>query len=408
MKTSSVSIRRVGRRSCMAVTAALLFSLLLVSGGSALGAPARMAEASPLWQQEGVGCTLTLSRTEGPYYTPNTPERTNLVEPGMPGARVLVTGYVYDANCQPVANAWLDFWQTDYYGVYDNVGYTFRGHQYTDASGQYRLQTVVPGEYPGRTVHIHVKVQAPGGPVLTTQLFFPDVAHNSSDGIFHPSLVVALESTPQGKIGTYNFVVTRPAQPTKPASRAYTFKETGFTVSGRFWDTWQGGRSFEDSVYTNGYPITALRDEVSATDGKSYKTQWFERARFESHPENPSPNDVLLGLLGVAAAQGRQDEAPFKPVSNPGGRAQWFPETGHTLGDFSEGGLAIIAYWSQRGDVKQFGLPISEPFFEANKGDGTSHLVQYFERQRFEYHPEYKGTRYEILLGRLGSEQVTP
>ena len=142
MKTSSISRRRIGRRSYMAVTAALLFSLLLVSGGWAHATPVTVVEASPLSQQEGVGCTLTLSRTEGPYYTPNTPERTNLVEPGMSGARVLVTGYVYDANCQPVANAWLDFWQTDYYGVYDNVGYTFRGHQYTDANGQYRLQTV--------------------------------------------------------------------------------------------------------------------------------------------------------------------------------------------------------------------------------------------------------------------------
>jgi hypothetical protein len=153
-----------------------------------------------------------------------------------------------------------------------------------------------------------------------------------------------------------------------------------------------------------------VRDEVSPSDGRTYKTQWFERARFEAHPENQAPNDVLLGLLGVAAAQGNQNRAPFKPVANPGvskeGRQQWFSQTGHTLGDYNtEGGRAIITFWSQRGDVKQFGLPISEPFMETNKGDGTSHLVQYFERQRFEFHPEYRGTRFEVLLGRLGAEQ---
>src|SRR5205085_12069053 len=136
------------------------------------------------------------------------------------------------------------------------------------------------------------------------------------------------------------------------------------------------------------------------------KTQWFERARFELHPEYSPPNDVQLGLLGVAATRGRESEAPFKPVANPGGREQWFAQTGHTLGDtHTEAGRAIIDFWSQRGDVRQFGLPISQPFMETNS-DGKTYLVQYFERQRFEYHPEYKGTRFQILLGRLGVEQV--
>ena len=50
----------------------------------------------------------------------------------MVGARVIVTGYVYNTNCQPVANAWLDFWEANYYGQYDNTGYTLRGHEYTE------------------------------------------------------------------------------------------------------------------------------------------------------------------------------------------------------------------------------------------------------------------------------------
>jgi len=74
------------------------------------------------------------------------------------------------------------------------VGYRLRGHQFTDASGAYRLETIVPGVYPGRTRHIHVKVQAPNQPVLTTQLYFPDEPGNADDGIFDPSLVVAMSS----------------------------------------------------------------------------------------------------------------------------------------------------------------------------------------------------------------------
>jgi hypothetical protein len=186
----------------------------------------------------------------------------------------------------------------------------------------------------------------------------------------------------------------------------YTFKETGFAVDGRFWQIWQGGRSFEDSLYINGFPITSLRPEVSTTDGKTYQTQWFERARFEQHTENQAPHDVLLGLLGVNAAKGRQNETPFKPVVNPGGAVAWFRETQHTLGDTSEGGRAIAAYWNRLGGLSQFGFPISQPFMERNVGDGKTYLVQYFERQRFEYHPEHKGTRYEVLLGRLGAEQM--
>jgi protocatechuate 3,4-dioxygenase beta subunit len=64
----------------------------------------------------------------------------------------------------------LDFWQADVNGAYDNVGFRFRGHQFTNAQGAFALTTIVPGLYPGRTRHIHVKMQAPGRPVLTTQL----------------------------------------------------------------------------------------------------------------------------------------------------------------------------------------------------------------------------------------------
>jgi hypothetical protein len=195
-----------------------------------------------------------------------------------------------------------------------------------------------------------------------------------------------------------------PASP-PGGSGSHTFAETGKTVDGRFWEVWQGGRSYDDSLYINGLPLTDKHDETSLTDGKIYKVQWFERARFEEHPENQAPYDVLLGLLGAIAAQGRQEPA-FQPVANPNNGLQWFPQTKHTLGDLSDGGRAIAAFWTRLGGLKQFGFPLSQPFQETNRDNGKSYLVQYFERQRFEYHPENKGTRYEVLLGRLGAEQM--
>lgn len=153
---------------------------------------------------------LTPELTEGPYFTANSPERASLLEDGMAGTKLIVTGYVYDTNCQPVANALLDFWQADANGVYDNSGYTLRGHQFTDANGFYTLTTVVPGLYPGRTEHIHFKVQAPNGKVITSQLFFPGVAQNDSDGIFNASLVLPIQETSAGIQAQFNFVVAAP------------------------------------------------------------------------------------------------------------------------------------------------------------------------------------------------------
>jgi protocatechuate 3,4-dioxygenase beta subunit len=154
--------------------------------------------------------SATMELTEGPYYTAGSPEQANLYQDGMPGTKLVITGYVYDTNCQPVANALLDFWQANANGEYDNSGYSLRGHQYTDANGFFTLTTVVPGLYPGRTEHIHFKVQAPNGKIITSQLFFPGVAQNDSDGIFDESLLLPIQETSDGLQAQFNFVV--PAQ----------------------------------------------------------------------------------------------------------------------------------------------------------------------------------------------------
>jgi intradiol ring-cleaving dioxygenase-like protein len=132
----------------------------------------------------------TPAQTEGPYFTPNSPQRASLVEAGMAGQRLVVAGTVLTTGCRPVQRALLDFWQADDAGRYDNQGYRLRGHQFSDTEGGWRLETVVPGLYAGRTRHLHVKVQAPGGPVLTTQLYFPGEPANDRDGIFRPELLL--------------------------------------------------------------------------------------------------------------------------------------------------------------------------------------------------------------------------
>jgi len=152
---------------------------------------------------------LTPPAMEGPYYTPGSPERTSLIE-DLPGQRLVLTGYVLDSECQPIPGAWIDFWQADSQGRYDNTGYTLRGHQFTDEAGRYTLETVVPGQYPGRTEHLHVKVQAPGGPVLTTQLYFPSASQNQSDRLFDTGLLITVLSEETDEMrAAFNFVVNR-------------------------------------------------------------------------------------------------------------------------------------------------------------------------------------------------------
>lgn len=149
----------------------------------------------------------TSAQTAGPFYTPDSPERTSLLEAGITGTKLVVSGRVMTPGCEPLAGAILDFWQADDNGDYDNVGYRLRGHQFTDGNGNYRLETIVPGLYPGRTRHIHVIVQGPNTSLLTTQLYFPNEARNQSDGIFHPALVMEVSDSADGQVAAFDFVL---------------------------------------------------------------------------------------------------------------------------------------------------------------------------------------------------------
>ena len=118
-----------------------------------------------------------------------------------------LSGRVYGRNCTPLAAALLDFWHADDRGVYDNAGFRLRGHQYTDAQGRYRLSTILPGVYTGRTRHIHVRVQPSGGRLLTTQLYFPGEPRNKRDGLFRAELLVSLDAKQTPRQGRFHFLL---------------------------------------------------------------------------------------------------------------------------------------------------------------------------------------------------------
>jgi hypothetical protein len=173
-----------------------------------------------------------------------------------------------------------------------------------------------------------------------------------------------------------------------PARADTSFPQTGQTLWGPFETYWlaHGG------LAKFGMPRTSVY-----AAGNAFDAQWLERAMFTYTPSNPDPFKVELQLLGSMITEGRRGEAPFMRAANAG-EGLYFPETGHNLaGKFRE-------YWESTGGLPIYGFPISEQFRETSKSDGKSYLVQYFERNRFEYHPEQAGTAFEVQLGLLGSE----
>ncbi len=153
------------------------------------------------------GDEATLRQTEGPFFKPSSPERTELLEEGMAGQPIELIGFVLSRACKPYAGALLDFWRADDKGRYDNSGFRLRGHQFSDAEGRYRLRSILPGVYTGRTRHIHVKVQPRGGRVLTTQLYFPGEPQNRSDGLFRSELLMRTARNAGGLAGRFDFVL---------------------------------------------------------------------------------------------------------------------------------------------------------------------------------------------------------
>jgi uncharacterized protein YkwD len=183
-----------------------------------------------------------------------------------------------------------------------------------------------------------------------------------------------------------------------------SFPETGHQVCGRLLEYWdQNG-----GLAVFGYPIAD--QSAQQVEGRSVQAQPFERNRLELHPENARPYDVLLGRQGAdALAQQGRDWTAFAKASPSA--PHYFAETGHAIGP------QFWGYWSSHGlefdgqagksfqeSLALFGLPLSEAAPERNPTDGKAYLIQWYERARFEYHPENAGTPYEVLLGLLGAE----
>ena len=149
----------------------------------------------------------TIRETEGPFFKPRSPERSDLREANTKGSHIELSGFVLTTSCRPLHGAVVDLWHADENGEYDNIGFRYRGHVITGPEGASRFRTIVPALYSGRTRHYHVKVQVPGSRLLTTQLYFPNEPANLRDGLFQRQLLMRVADVGEDLTGRFNFVL---------------------------------------------------------------------------------------------------------------------------------------------------------------------------------------------------------
>lgn len=205
-------------------------------------------------------------------------------------------------------------------------------------------------------------------------------------------------------------IPTRPQERSADDSDSYRFfDETAHPLETEFLSFWNGS----GGLPVFGYPLTSEYSETNPDTGQPLRVQYLERQRFEHHPDLAgTPYEVLIGRLGFTAAEraGLLETEPFQYITliQPPEGCLYFNETGHSLcGRF-------LDYWQSSGlefgdegvtyaeSLALFGLPLSEEFTDPE----TGYVSQYFERAIFEYHPENDGTEFEVLLRRLGVEEL--
>lgn len=187
-----------------------------------------------------------------------------------------------------------------------------------------------------------------------------------------------------------------PVGPTSAGDEGRYFELTGHSLHGEFLEYWdaQGG------LTRFGYPRTEVFLEYDPVVQESYLVQYFERARFEYHPEFAgTASEVLLGHVGRWALQQRGID-PWLTATEPIAGRRHFPESGHTLGGI------FLEYWLNNGGLTRFGYPLSEEIVERSKEDGNVYVVQYFERTRMELHADSESGEALVLLGLLGNEML--
>ena len=215
-----------------------------------------------------------------------------------------------------------------------------------------------------------------------------------------------------GRVNAYRAVLAAvppppaapPPAPTPPAD-GILFPETGKTLRGEFRRFWEAN----GGLPIFGYPITD--EQIEQTVEGSFLVQYFERNRFELHPEQATPYNVQLGRLGDTLLRRTGVDWYFLPKGQPRDGCQFFQETGHLLCE------PFLGYWrshsldlgdrgtSERESLALFGMPLSEPQLETNSS-GDTVMIQWFERARFEDHTARLG-RPAVLLGLLGKEYRT-
>ena len=200
--------------------------VLLSLGGSAAfaactGRPTRHGADTatttvPISEEPRV-CAPSAENIEGPFFKPSSPQRADLTDGDARGEALVVEGSVLDVGCVPVPGAWLEVWQADHAGAYDNEGDRFRATLALAESGRYRFKTIVPGRYLNgrqyRPAHIHVKAHAPGYRSLTTQLYFEGDPFNAVDPFIDASLIMSMDYQSVGNKRTatcsFDFVLER-------------------------------------------------------------------------------------------------------------------------------------------------------------------------------------------------------
>ena len=186
---------------------------------------------------------------------------------------------------------------------------------------------------------------------------------------------------------------------TLPPFTAKFFPETQHNAMNSFYETW---RRTPNALFVLGYPISEPFIEESFSEpGTFYRVQYFERGILEEHPENAGTQYYILGrLMGNKLISGRENEEGFRAVGNPGD-GTWDNQTSHTLRNEP---APFRSFYQNNGGLSVFGRPKSEQFQELNQATGETYWVQYFERQRMEWHPNEQDPKFRILLGLLGNE----
>jgi protocatechuate 3,4-dioxygenase beta subunit len=185
----------------------LLNTGILAAGWELSRSDAVLSQQLPVTPSCRDGDEPTMRQTEGPFFKPKSPERSDLREAGAGDRSFELSGFVLTRSCRPLQGAVVDLWHADEKGVYDDIGFRYRGHVITGADGSFRFRTIVPAVYSGRTRHYHVKIQAPGSRLLTTQLYFPNEPANLRDGLFQRELVMRVAETGDEAAGRFDFVL---------------------------------------------------------------------------------------------------------------------------------------------------------------------------------------------------------